>query len=108
MEYLLTAWNFLLAHKAEVAIVLYILLNIAPRIPEPQDKAGWKHKVWAAFEALMVLPWDRWLGLPKTISWQPLDGKVVLPDTPVVRQLAGVDGNATIQPLDRDTDKTGT
>lgn len=29
--------------------------------------------------------------------------QVILPDTPVVRQLAGVDGKATIQPLDRDT-----
>ena len=69
----MTVLTWIMAHKVACAIILYVLTNAAKRIPPPSP--GWKRTVWTVFESCMIMPWDQWLGLPKTIPSIPPETK---------------------------------
>jgi hypothetical protein len=65
-EYLLAAYAWCLAHpEIVVPAVVYVLWNIIPRTP-PKDRRLFA--LWAVAERVMVLSWDRWIGVPKALG----------------------------------------
>lgn len=64
--YLLAIWAWCLAHpEIAVPIVVYVAYNIVPRTP-PKNRTLFA--IWALFERLVVLSWDRWGGSAKLIG----------------------------------------
>lgn len=63
------------AHPMLVAIVLYVAVNLAKRLPEPDEtKHPFLHVCWELFERLMFTAYDRWGGPLKMILAEPKGG----------------------------------
>lgn len=53
--YLLSAWAWIQANPvATIAIVLYVIANIAPR-PSPSAMVGWRKALWETIDRLCLL-----------------------------------------------------
>ena len=55
-QYLLAAWAWIQANPITVAVVLYLALNIIPRLPQPKNPALFV--LWDFVEKLMFLTRD--------------------------------------------------
>ena len=63
-------YTWVITHKLIVGICLYVLANACKRIPPPAT-GTWKYVAWATLESLFILPYDKWLGIPKTLPILP-------------------------------------
>lgn len=60
------AWDWIQANPITVGIVVWLITNIMPRVPQPKE-GTFAFAIWETVERLMVLSGDRFLG-----SWKPL------------------------------------
>ena len=69
MNTLLQIWPYLTSHPLLLGAIIYVLLNLAKRIPPPANQP-WL-TLWQVFEATMLLSWDRYGGALKT--WETVE-----------------------------------
>lgn len=80
-QWIAASWGWVLANPwTVVAIVVYLVVNLAPR-PHPEKQTGWKKWFWLVVDRLSVLTADKVPGKLKMLfAGSPLVG----PDKPQV------------------------
>ena len=75
MDAMKLAWAWVEAHPVAFGFALYVLLNLAKRIPEPSNPDSFQHVAWEVFERFMVTAYDRWGGPFKMLLAAPKSGE---------------------------------
>ena len=73
-QYLWAIWAWCKANPITVGCILWVVLNVMPRLPRPDPKSKWAW-AWETLERLMILSGDRFFGDFKPLFAPPTDPK---------------------------------